>query len=102
MIESSEIENIILNDLKKAITTEIIYQYAKFDISLDEILLKQSLRFSDPTTFNDPFDCNEKLLQIDYNEKLVDKIILNLPTKLSRLEKRELKRKFKNPLNQSV
>ena len=63
MIFKSEIEDIITNDLLKVVTTDIIYQYAKFDTALDEILLKQSLQFSDPITFNDPFDCNEKLLK---------------------------------------
>ena len=101
MIFKSEIESIILNDLKKIITTESVYQYTKFDIALDEILLKQSLRFSDPLTFNDPFDCNEKLLKINYDEKLIDETINNLSVKLSRQVKRELKRKFKNRTNQS-
>ncbi len=101
MINKSEIENIIRNDLKRVINAEIVYQYAKFDDALDKILLEQSLKFSDPTTFNDPFDCNEKLLNIDYNEKIVDETISNLTVKLSRQEKRELKRKFKGPSNQT-
>ncbi len=84
MIFKSEIENIITNDLRKVITTDIFYQYAKFDIALDKILLKQSLRFSDPITFNDPFDCNEKLLRINYDNKLVEETINNLSVKLSR------------------
>ena len=101
MIFKSEIEDIITNDLLKVVTTDIIYQYAKFDTALDEILLKQSLQFSDPITFNDPFDCNEKLLKINYDEKLVEETINNLSVKITRQEKRELKRKFKNPNNQA-
>ncbi len=101
MIFKSEIENIITNDLLKVVTTDIIYQYAKFDTALNEILLKQSLRFSDPSTFNDPFDCNEKLLKINYDKKLVEETINNLSVKTTRQERRELKRKFKNPNNQA-
>ncbi|MFB6342358.1 DUF2971 domain-containing protein [Saccharicrinis sp. FJH62] len=101
MIFKSEIEDIITNDLKKVIETEIFYQYAVFDVALKEILLKQSLKFSDPNTFNDPFDCNEKLLRINYDEKLVEETINNLSVKISRQERRELKRKFKNQSNQA-
>ncbi|MFO8147554.1 MAG: DUF2971 domain-containing protein, partial [Gillisia sp.] len=101
MIFKSEIEKIITNDFKKVITTDIFYQYAKFNIALDEILLKHSLRFSAPTTFNDPFDCNEKLLKINYDDKLVEETINNLSVKISRQERRELKRKFRNSNNQS-
>jgi len=101
MIFKSEIESIILNDLKKVISTDVFYQYARFDIALDEILLKQSLKFSDPTTFNDPFDCNEKLLKIKCDQKIVSETFSNLSAKLSRQEKRELKRRLENPNNQS-
>ena len=101
MIFKSEIENIITKNLKKVIATDIIYQYAKFDIALDEILLKQSLQFSDPISFNDPFDCNEKLLKINFDDRLSEEAISNLTLKISRQEKREFKRKFENPINQA-
>ena len=101
MIFKSEIEDIITNDLLKVVTTDIIYQYAKFDTALDEILLKQSLQFSDPSTFNDPFDCNEKLLKMHHDEKLIEQTINNSSIKTTRQERRELKRRFKNPNNQA-
>ncbi len=97
MIFKSEIENIITNDLKKVLTTDIVYHYSNYNISLNEIILKQRLRFSDPKTFNDPFDCNEKLLKINYSEEVIDQTISDLSINLSRQEKRELKRKIKNP-----
>lgn len=101
MIFKSEIENIIANDLLKVVTTDIVYQYAKFDIALNEILLKQSLQFSDPSTFNDPFDCNEKLLKMHHDEKLIEHAINNSTEKTTRQERREIKRRFKNPNNQA-
>ncbi len=101
MILKSEIERIITNDLTKVIKTGIIYQYASFDVSLNEIILKQSLQFSDPVTFNDPFDCNEKLLKVNYNENVVEQAINDLPINISRKERRKLKRKFENRNNQN-
>lgn len=101
MILKSEIEKIITNDLIKVINAEIIYKYASFDISLYEIILKQSLQFSNPEIFNDPFDCNEKLLKINYDENIIEQAINDLSINISRKERRELKRKFENQNNQN-
>jgi hypothetical protein len=96
MIKKSDLEDIVLKKLEKVLENQIIYQYAKFDIALDNILLNQTLRFSDPTTFNNPFDCNERLLQIEYNEELVEQILNSTETTYSREAKRILKNKLKN------
>ncbi len=101
MIFKPEIERIITNDLIKVLNTNIIYQYAKFDDALHKILLNQSLKFSDPTKFNDPFDCNENLLKVHYDKNIVDDTINNLSVSLSRQEKRKLKRKYIDPRNQA-
>ena len=94
MILKSELERIITNDLKKVLTTDIVYQYSTYTTSLNEIILKQSLRFSDPMTFNDPFDCNEKLLKIHFNEDVVDTTIRSLP--LDRKARRNIKKELQN------
>jgi len=98
---SNELKQIAESDLHKVLNTEIVYQYSNFDIALNNILIDQTLKFSDPTTFNDPFDCNEKLLHIDYNDKLVEKTLSELDRKLSRKEKREAKRKIYKEQNQN-
>ncbi len=97
MISKIEIEQILRLDLIEALTTKTFYHYTKFDTAIDEILLKNTLQFSDPLTFNDPFDCNEKLLKVSFDQELVDDTLNNLSVKLSRQEKRELIRKFNNP-----
>lgn len=101
MIHQNEIEKLILNDFTKIVNTKIVYQFAEYNDALYEIILKQSLKFSDPRTFNDPFDCNEKLLTINYDEDYVEETISQITKSLSRSEKRELKRKFRNPANQA-
>lgn len=101
MIDKSEMRKIIENKLIKVLTTKIIYQYSKYDISLNEILLKQSLQFSNPKTFNDPFDCNENLLKIHHSEKLIEDSLSSYSINLSRVDRRKIKRKLKNPTNLS-
>ena len=101
MLPKSEIENIIHNDFIKVFKKDRIYKYANFDDALNKILLEQILKFSDPTTYNDPFDCNERLLHIECPDKLLNDTISDLSMTLSRKNRRELKRKFQNPINQA-
>jgi len=64
MLTKPEIEKFILEDLKKILLNKPIYKYADFDTGIDNILLEKTLKFSHPSIFNDPFDCNEKLLKV--------------------------------------
>ncbi len=88
MISQKELVGIIRRDLLHLLDTDIIYQYSSYDTALDEILLKKSLQFANPQTFNDPFDCNETVLKINIKKKSVsetlDSIDKNLPRRLKR------------------
>lgn len=64
MLTKPEIEKIIREDLKKVLTNKTIYKYADFNTGINKILFGQTLNFTHPDVFNDPFDCNEKLLKI--------------------------------------
>lgn len=99
MIFKTEIERILRDDLKRVISVDTIYKYSRFNDGIDKILINQSLKFSNPTTYNDPFDCNEKLLNIAYSDKLVDQTIAKIGLGLSRQQRRELKREWSNPAN---
>ncbi len=101
MLEKSDIERIVRMDLLNVLTTNTFYHYTEFDTAIDYILINQTLQFSDPKTFNDPFDCNERLLKIDYNDELINKSISKVAPHLNRQKKRELKRSFKNPETQA-
>jgi mRNA-degrading endonuclease YafQ of YafQ-DinJ toxin-antitoxin module len=94
MINKLDLENIVSEKLSRVLENKNVYQYASFDIALDNILLNQTLRFADPVTFNDPFDCNETLLQIVYNENQVEQIFNESSIQYSR----EFRRKFKKNL----
>lgn len=97
MISKSQLEYSQLADLIGAINTKTFYQYANYDIALEKIILNQSLQFSDPSTFNDPFDCNEKLLKIKYYDKDIKEAINNTKHELTRQKRREVIKEFKNP-----
>jgi len=99
MISKSEIEQILRIDLLKVLTTDKFYHYTKFNTAIDFILTNHTIQFSDPTTFNDPFDCSEKLLKFNYNDSLVDDAINHSSMRLSRQQRIELKRSFNNPKN---
>ncbi|MBP1673823.1 MAG: hypothetical protein H6Q25_1638 [Bacteroidetes bacterium] len=97
MIEKEEIERIIRYDLIKVLSTQIFYHFSDFETSVNDILLKQSLRFSDPLTFNDPFDCNENLLKIYNTKEVYEDAISTLGGNLSRNERRKLKHNILKP-----
>jgi hypothetical protein len=99
MISKSEIEQIISLDLLKVLTTDRFYHYTKYNTAIDFILTNFTIQFSDPSTFNDPFDCNDKLLKINYNGDMIDEVLHNSSMKLSRQKRREVKRSFTNPKN---
>lgn len=97
MIEKSEIESLIRTGLLKVLTTDTFYHYTSYEIGIDNILIGNTLKFSNPKVFNDPFDCNEKLLKIESDEKTVNHTISNLSVRLSRQQRREIKRRFYDP-----
>ena len=99
MISKTEIEQIIRLDFLEVLSTKTFYHYTNFLTATDLILKNFTLQFSDPTTFNDPFDCNEKLLKFNFDESFSDELIKQNQMGLSRLERRKLKREFNNPEN---
>ncbi|MGN6398705.1 MAG: DUF2971 domain-containing protein [Mucilaginibacter sp.] len=51
-------------DLQTILKQDVYYKYASFHTTSNFIIPNQTLRFSPPAIFNDPFDCNEDLLDI--------------------------------------
>lgn len=97
MIDKTHIEQFIQTGLLKVLNTEIFYHYTNYKVGIDEIIINNTLLFSKPEIFNDPFDCNVKLLKVEIDDKILNDTISKLPLSLSRQEKRELKRKYNNP-----
>ena len=97
MIEKSEIERLLRMGLFKVLTTDTFYHYTNYEVGIDEILINNTLQFSNPKVFNDPFDCNEKLLRIECSQELLTKTLAESTKGLSRQQRREIKRKYENP-----
>ena len=97
MLQKSEIEKIITNDLVSVLNTKMVYQFSSYEIALEEIILKQSLKFSNPETFNDPFDCNEKLLKVNIEKKNIANAFAEIKKKYSRQKRREMAKKLNDP-----
>ena len=93
-LTKADLDQITTNDLIKLISTEIIYKYTSLSIGVDDILLKNTLKFSDPTEYNDPFDCHEYLLKVDMSKANIEEFIESQCPNYSRSFKRELARRF--------
>ncbi len=96
MIDKYNIENMVRKKLLDVLSIRLFYQFSNYEIVLNEILLKQSLRFANPKTFKDPFDCNEILIKIKHKDSLVDDILSSWEFPLSGQERRNLKRKLRD------
>jgi hypothetical protein len=91
-LDKNDIEWILREDLKRVLSTETFYKYCGFDTALDKILCEQTLKFSNPTEFNDPFDGNECILKLNHDKKLVEEVIELNKTQTTREQRRKLKK----------
>jgi len=62
----SDFEYLSHESLSQVFNPPILYKYVDFDIGLYDILMKKSIKFSMPADFGDPFDCSEKLINLDF------------------------------------
>jgi hypothetical protein len=97
MLSKQNIERIFKEKLHKMAGINLIYQYAPFDIALNKIILKQTLRFADPSTFDDPFDCNEHLLDVEMDKEIVKKYLDSPLMKSLDIDKERLVKDIYNP-----
>ncbi len=99
MLSKTEIEEIIRDNFFKILLNETVYKYESFDTAFDKIILGKTLMFSKPSTFNDPFDCNEYLLIPELTDEMVDKALDSLEENLTTEYRNRLKNNLKNPEN---
>ena len=90
-ISEQKLNDFFLEDYDKILKQEIFYHYSSFVISIDNIILQQSLKFSNPIEFNDPFDCSEKLLNIRFNPNHIDEVLKQNHSHYNRKDRRSLK-----------
>src|SRR5687767_1129827 len=60
-----------LNNLgiRMVLSDEVLYKYVTFD-DAQKIISNQTLNFSSPDRFNDPFDLNESLLDLETDDEM--------------------------------
>jgi hypothetical protein len=93
MLTIAELKKQSAEDLQIILKQEIYYKYAGFNTTTQFILPNQTLRFSRPAVFNDPFDSNEDLLDIhidpasvrDFAKRDLDKFPKQIQDKLVEL-----------------
>jgi hypothetical protein len=96
MITIEDVDLLINNGLQEIKNQKTFYKYVDFETGLNKIIKEQTLKFSNPEEFNDPFDCHECLLNIDlsleYIKKEIDELLRDLPKEISeKIKNEELK-----------
>lgn len=96
-ITTEEIDRIITEDLIELLKYRIIYKYTSFDVAVNNILAEQTLKFVNPSTFNDPFDCNEHIIKIDIDDEFIPQIIRESNPKITEEFERTILNTLKLP-----
>ncbi len=68
LLSISDLKNQSHEDFQFLFRQKRFYKYVSFQVAKEIILPEQTLKFSPPEFFNDPFDCNEELLDIHMDE----------------------------------
>lgn len=77
-------------DFKKVSNQKLFYKYACFDIATKNIIPDKTFKFTNPLYFNDPFDCNEQLLNINVEKSAIIDYVKNSQYKFNRNQRRKI------------
>ena len=88
ILDKANIDDIRDRDLVFLNQKKLIYKYCSYEVGLNDVILKQSLKFSNPSEYNDPFDCHESLIKFDLMnldlETFIEKQYPNLSINIKR------------------
>lgn len=101
MLTNEDFKELGKKSLDKVSSIDIVYKYVGLKAGLDYILKDNTLKFTNPEDFNDPFDCHEKLINIVIDTNKEKEYILNRANELNftRSERRKHLRNTGNPKN---
>lgn len=54
----------VISDFGRLYNQETIYKYTEFNTAIEHFITKNTLKFTNPKEFNDPFDCHEGLINV--------------------------------------
>ena len=94
ILDKANIDDIRDRDLVFLNQKKLIYKYCSYEVGLNDVILKQSLKFSNPSEYNDPFDCHESLIKLDLMNLDLETFIEKQYPNLSRNLKRGIVRNF--------
>ena len=89
-VTEEELKSITFGGLLKVATTKRVYKYISYENGLEYLITNNSIKFSDPNDFNDPFDCNPILFKLEIPQNEFDSVVNTLP--YDRKTRRFLKR----------
>ena len=100
-LDEKDINKILQEDFKKVTSVGLIYKYSDFNSAVNKILVENTLKFSNPTNYNDPFDCHESLIDFKPTKEIIHETLMSSPTgkHLPRQFRRKIERNATNATN---
>lgn len=96
MLKDEDFKRMGSDGFKRVQSLGTYYKYVNLDDGIGQILEKNTFKFTDPKDFNDPFDCNELMLDISISPEEEKQHIkdaaakLHLPRKVVRKNLRQM------------
>ncbi|WP_400260900.1 DUF2971 domain-containing protein [Sphingobacterium sp. SG20118] len=101
MLTDADIKNLGEIGLEKVISLSCLYKYIGIDDGVKYVLGENTFKFTDPVEFNDPFDCNEKMIYLVVSAEDEKKYILEIGREKG-LSRKKTREHFKNIGNRSL
>ncbi|MBD1385826.1 DUF2971 domain-containing protein [Mucilaginibacter rigui] len=94
-LKIDDLKTISSQNLNAALNNKILYKYASFSTASKFIIDEKTLKFTSPLDFNDPFDCNEDILNVNIDSARLEEYAQSSGREYNRRQRRELIRTAK-------
>lgn len=90
MLTDLTFKDMTKSDFEKISNQKIFYKYGCFEVAVNNIIPDNTIKFTNPIYFNDPFDCNEQLLDINIEKSAINHYIKDSEYHFSRNQRRKI------------
>ncbi|MBB5439173.1 hypothetical protein HDC92_002860 [Pedobacter sp. AK017] len=93
MLTDTEFKQLGDEGLKKVLSADRHFKYVNLHDGLEYVLKTNTFKFTHPGEFNDPFDCNEKMIDVVISPQIEKQFILEAGAKHG-LPRKEIRKHF--------
>ncbi|MEO6851838.1 MAG: DUF2971 domain-containing protein [Mucilaginibacter sp.] len=93
MLTDEDFKRLGDDGLKKVLSADRHFKYINLHDGLEYVLKTNTFKFTDPVEFNDPFDCNEKMIEVVISPQIEKQLLLEAGDKHG-VPRRQIRKQF--------